>query len=108
LDFNNKILGLTPVSVPTWAVFTAQEGSDQEIWTEPIQVWAHVRRDLSREDKEAEDILGNEAPRPINRVEGMVVEDCSKELVLASECLDWLLLGLSDKTNPFPADWLGQ
>jgi hypothetical protein len=69
-----RIVSIVAPSVPLWAVFTDEEG-EPEIWTERVQLWAHIRTGLSQDDKDSEAFLGNEAPSDEFKVEAMVLVD---------------------------------
>jgi hypothetical protein len=99
-ETHTRIVSITAPSVPTWAVFTSEDG-EAEIWTEPVHLWAQVKSGLSSDDKDTEEFLGREVPADEYKVEGMVLDE--GDLVLVSES-QFVFLGNSTNEQAEPRD----
>jgi hypothetical protein len=104
-DLETKVLSITAPTVPTWAVFAPEEGDGQEIWTEQVHLWAHLRIALPPGRAAEEEFLDREVPRPREKLEAYVL--CEGDLALVTET-GWLFLGYTNTENPDPEDWRGQ
>jgi hypothetical protein len=107
-DWNSEttVLSLVPPTVPTWAVFTADEGDDTEIWKMPIHLWAHVRTALSAEENGTREFLGKDVPKPRLGIVGMVLDEGGPTVVTET---DGLFLGYTDSADAeSDEDWRGR
>ncbi|HVA81771.1 MAG TPA: hypothetical protein VNF29_12670 [Candidatus Binataceae bacterium] len=102
LDIETKVIGIVAPTTSMWAVFAAEEGDNEEIWTERVHLWAHTRAALPRDRAAEEEFLGNEVPPARCKIQGMVL--CEGDLALVSDT-GWLLLGYSEDEKPRTEDW---
>jgi hypothetical protein len=101
-----RIVSIAAPSVPLWAVFTDEEEGEPEIWTERVQLWAHIRTGLSQDNKGSEAFLGNEVPPDQFKVEAMVLVD--GDLVLVSDS-GFAFMGYSTGEEAEPrSEWEGR
>ena|SRR5215469_11315237 len=98
LDMETRIVSMTAPTVPAWAVFTAAEEGDDEVWTARVHLWAHTRNARAPDVAEEEELLRKEVPKERFAIQGMVV--CEGEMVLVSDTCDWLFVKYSESETP--------
>ena len=102
-DMETEVVSMAAPTTSVWAVFTAEEGDDGEIWTERVHLWARTRTALPQERAAEEQFLENDVPPASYEIQGMVI--CEGDLVLVKDAGDWLFLGYSENSTPPAEDW---
>src|SRR5579863_9533018 len=102
-DLETAILSITTPSVPMWVVYTSEEeGGPDDIWTEPVILWALVEKHLNEEEVDTNRLLDKEVPRPRRKVVAMISDESGPVLVDDTE---FLYLGYSAMQEINRNDW---
>lgn len=102
-NLETVILSIAAASVPRWVVFASEEESGpDDIWTEPVILWALVEVRLNQEEADTNRLLDKEVPKPRRKVMGMISDESGPNL---AEDTEFLYVGYSAKQEIDRNEW---